>query len=132
MVYMDTTTMTTRTTARPATITMTTTTGRSSTTKSPATTNPVVYWPRTTTTAAPPVQTAVDLDPEDDGRESPSSKVPTARTDHCSPLLMMDVSWPKTKPGQVSKMACPPGTIGEVHSPRLPSSWRRTPLVNKR
>lgn len=115
LVYMDTTTITTRTTARPATITMTTTTTRTTTTKTPATT-PIVYWPRTTTTVAAPIQTVGDVDPEDrDDRESPSSKGPTVRTDYCSPLLMMDVSWPRTKPGSLSKMPCPPGAIGKVH-----------------
>ncbi|XP_056882553.1 adhesion G protein-coupled receptor L3-like isoform X27 [Takifugu flavidus] len=112
MVYMDATTVTTRTTARPATIAMTTTTSRSTTTaKTLAATTPIVYWPRTTTTAAP-VQTVEGLDPEDNGEESPSSKGPTMRTEYCGPLLMMDVSWPKTKPGLVSRMPCPPGTIG--------------------
>lgn len=130
MVYMDATTVTTRTTTRPATITMTTTTSRSTTTtKTPATTNPMVYWPRTTATAAAPVQTVEDLDPEDNGEKSPSSKVPTVRMDYCSPLLMMDVSWPKTKPGLVSKMPCPPGTIGEVD--RADFWWRLTPPVHE-
>lgn len=115
MVYMDATTVSTRTTTRPATVTMTTTTSRSTTTaKTLATTNPVVYWPRTTTTAAAPVQTVEELDPGDNGDESPSSRGPTMRTDYCAPLLMMDVSWPRTKPGLVSRMPCPPGTIGEV------------------
>eukprot|EP00066_Takifugu_rubripes_P015795 XP_011605061.1 PREDICTED: latrophilin-3-like [Takifugu rubripes] len=111
MVYMDATTVTTRTTARPATIAMTTTSRSTTTAKTLAATTPIVYWPRTTTTAAP-VQTVEGLDPEDNGKESPSSKGPTMRTEYCGPLLMMDVSWPKTKPGLVSRMPCPPGTIG--------------------
>ncbi|XP_029696792.1 adhesion G protein-coupled receptor L3-like isoform X10 [Takifugu rubripes] len=111
MVYMDATTVTTRTTARPATIAMTTTSRSTTTAKTLAATTPIVYWPRTTTTAAP-VQTVEGLDPEDNGEESPSSKGPTMRTEYCGPLLMMDVSWPKTKPGLVSRMPCPPGTIG--------------------
>lgn len=110
MVYMDATTVTTRTTTRPATVTMTTTTSRStSTTRTPAATKPVVYWPRPTTMLAP-VQTLGELD---SGGGSPSSRGPTLRTDDCAPLLMMDVSWPRTKPGLVSRMPCPPGTIGE-------------------
>lgn len=114
MVYMDTTTMTTRTTVRPATVAMTTTTSRSTTTRVWATTNAVVHRPRTTTTAAAPVHTAEGPDPEEERAESPSAKVPSARTDYCAPLLAADVSWPKTKPGAVSRMPCPPGTIGEV------------------
>lgn len=109
---MDTTTVTTRTTTRPATVAMTTTTGWSTTTKTVATTNPVVHWARTTTTATGPVQTAEGPDPEED--ESPSAKVPAARADSCSPLLLLDVSWPKTKPGAVSRMPCPPGTVGKA------------------
>lgn len=116
LVYVDTTTVTTRTTARPATVAMTTTIGRSTTsTKMPSTTTPVVRRPRTTTVAAAaPDQKGEGPDPEDRQPESPSPKVPTARTDACGPLLAMDVSWPKTKPGSVSRMPCPPGTIGKA------------------
>lgn len=131
MVYMDATTVTTRTTARPATVTMATTPSRTTTTtKTLATTHPIVYWPRTTTTAAAPVQTVEGLDAEDDGEEPPSPKGPTMRTDYCGPLMMMDVSWPRTRPGLVSKMPCPPGTIGEVQVGA--DLWRLTALVNKR
>ncbi|XP_030286525.1 adhesion G protein-coupled receptor L3 isoform X19 [Sparus aurata] len=113
MVYMDTTTMTTRTTTRPTTLTMTTTTARTTTTKMPATTTAMAQWPRTTSTVVAPVQTLVEgLVPEDDNRAPPSSKLPTIRVEYCNPLVMMDISWPKTKQGMVSKMPCPPGTIG--------------------
>ncbi|XP_054863668.1 adhesion G protein-coupled receptor L3-like isoform X5 [Amphiprion ocellaris] len=113
MVYMDTTTTTTRTTTRPTTVTMTTTTSRTTTTRVPATTTALAQWPRTTTTVAAPVQTLVEgLDPEDDFRVPPSSKLPNVRVEYCNPLVMMDISWPKTKQGMLAKMPCPPGTIG--------------------
>ncbi|XP_022614463.1 adhesion G protein-coupled receptor L3 [Seriola dumerili] len=113
MVYMDTTTTTTRTTTRPTTVTITTTTARTSTTKMPATTAAVAQWPRTTTTAAAPAQTPVEgLVPGDNDRAPPSSKLPNIRVEYCNPLVMMDISWPKTKQGVVAKMSCPPGTIG--------------------
>ncbi|GAA6216263.1 adhesion G protein-coupled receptor L3 isoform X9 [Lates japonicus] len=113
MVYMDTTTSTTRTTTRPTTVTMTTTTARTTTTKMPATTPAVAQWPRTALTVATPVQTLVEgLIPEDDDGAPPSSKLPNIRVEYCSPLMMMDISWPKTKQGVVARMPCPPGTIG--------------------
>ncbi|XP_051799639.1 adhesion G protein-coupled receptor L3-like isoform X2 [Acanthochromis polyacanthus] len=113
MVYMDTTTTTTRTTTRPTTVTMTTTTSRTTTTRVPATTTALAPWPRTTTTVAAPVQTLVEgLVPEDDFRVPPSSKLPNIRVEYCNPLVMMDISWPKTKQGMLAKMPCPPGTIG--------------------
>ncbi|XP_041635076.1 adhesion G protein-coupled receptor L3-like [Cheilinus undulatus] len=114
MVYMDTTTMTTRTTTRPTTVTLTTTTGRTTTTRMPATTTSMAPWPRTTTTVATPVQTVVEgLVPEDDDDGlPPSSKLPNIRVEYCNPLVMMDISWPKTKQGMVTRMPCPPGTIG--------------------
>uniref|UniRef100_A0A3B4ADY4 Adhesion G protein-coupled receptor L3 n=1 Tax=Periophthalmus magnuspinnatus TaxID=409849 RepID=A0A3B4ADY4_9GOBI len=111
MVYMDTTTTTSRTSARPNTVTMTTTTTRAST--STTTTTPVPYWARTTSTPVAPVQTVVEgLDPEEEDRLPPSSNLPNMRAEFCSPMVMMDVSWPKTKQGLVAKMPCPPGTIG--------------------
>uniref|UniRef100_A0A671W061 Adhesion G protein-coupled receptor L3 n=1 Tax=Sparus aurata TaxID=8175 RepID=A0A671W061_SPAAU len=101
------------TTTRPTTLTMTTTTARTTTTKMPATTTAMAQWPRTTSTVVAPVQTLVEgLVPEDDNRAPPSSKLPTIRVEYCNPLVMMDISWPKTKQGMVSKMPCPPGTIG--------------------
>ncbi|XP_071333671.1 adhesion G protein-coupled receptor L3 isoform X3 [Trachinotus anak] len=113
MVYMDTTTTTKRTTTRPTTVTMTTTTARTTTTKTPATTAAVAQRPRTTSTVAAPVQTLVEgLVPEDNYRTPPSSKLPNIRVEYCNPLVMMDISWPKTKQGVVAKMPCPPGTIG--------------------
>uniref|UniRef100_A0A4W6E720 Adhesion G protein-coupled receptor L3 n=1 Tax=Lates calcarifer TaxID=8187 RepID=A0A4W6E720_LATCA len=113
MVYMDTTTSTTRTTTRPTTVTMTTTTARTTTTKMPATTPAVAQWPRTAQTVATPVQTLVEgLIPEDDDGAPPSSQLPNIRVEYCSPLMMMDISWPKTKQGVVARMPCPPGTIG--------------------
>lgn len=115
MVYMDTTTMTARTTTRLTTLTMTTTTARTTTTKTPMTTTAVAYWPRTTSAAVAPVQTLVEgLVPEDDNKAPPSSKLPTVRVEYCSPLVVMDVSWPRTKQGLVSRVSCPPGTIGKV------------------
>ncbi|XP_056225080.1 adhesion G protein-coupled receptor L3-like isoform X11 [Seriola aureovittata] len=113
MVYMDTTTTTTRTTTRPTTVAITTTTARTSTTKMPATTAAVAQWPRTTSTTAAPAQTPVEgLLPGDKDRAPPSSKLPNIRVEYCNPLVMMDISWPKTKQGVVAKMSCPPGTIG--------------------
>uniref|UniRef100_A0A671VY43 Adhesion G protein-coupled receptor L3 n=1 Tax=Sparus aurata TaxID=8175 RepID=A0A671VY43_SPAAU len=86
---------------------------RTTTTKMPATTTAMAQWPRTTSTVVAPVQTLVEgLVPEDDNRAPPSSKLPTIRVEYCNPLVMMDISWPKTKQGMVSKMPCPPGTIG--------------------
>ncbi|XP_023276841.1 adhesion G protein-coupled receptor L3-like [Seriola lalandi dorsalis] len=113
MVYMDTTTTTTRTTTRPTTVAITTTTARTSTTKMPATTAAVAQWPRTTSTTAAPAQTPVEgLLPGDKDTAPPSSKLPNIRVEYCNPLVMMDISWPKTKQGVVAKMSCPPGTIG--------------------
>ncbi|KAM3590472.1 uncharacterized protein V6R79_010430 [Siganus canaliculatus] len=114
MVYMDTTTMTTRTTARPSTLTMTTTTARATTTKMPATTTAMAQWPRTTSTTMAPAQTMMEgaVPEEEYDRPPPSSKVPNIRVEHCNPMVMMDISWPKTKQGMLAKMPCPPGTIG--------------------
>ncbi|XP_035471080.1 adhesion G protein-coupled receptor L3-like isoform X16 [Scophthalmus maximus] len=113
IVYMDTTTTTARTTARPTTITMTTTAARTTAPRTPATTAAVAQRPRSTTTVVAPVQTPVEgLVPEDDDRAPPSSKLPNIRVEYCNPLVMMDISWPKTKQGVVAKMLCPPGTIG--------------------
>uniref|UniRef100_A0A8C4INB2 Adhesion G protein-coupled receptor L3 n=1 Tax=Dicentrarchus labrax TaxID=13489 RepID=A0A8C4INB2_DICLA len=48
-----------------------------------------------------------------------STKMPATTTamaqwpvEYCNPLVMMDISWLKTKQGVLSKMPCPPGTIG--------------------
>ncbi|XP_049423627.1 adhesion G protein-coupled receptor L3-like isoform X2 [Epinephelus fuscoguttatus] len=117
MVYMDTTTMTTRTTTRPTTVTLTTTTARTTTTKMPATTTAMAQWPRTTSTLVAPVHTLVEGlvpgdDDNNDDRAPPSSKLPNIRVEYCNPLVMMDISWPKTRQGVVTKMPCPPGTIG--------------------
>ncbi|KAL7375938.1 hypothetical protein ABVT39_027054 [Epinephelus coioides] len=117
MVYMDTTTMTTRTTTRPTTVTLTTTTGRTTTTKMPATTTAMAQWPRTTSTLVAPVHTLMEGlvpgdDDNNDDRAPPSSKLPNIRVEYCNPLVMMDISWPKTRQGVVTKMPCPPGTIG--------------------
>uniref|UniRef100_A0A8D3AET6 Adhesion G protein-coupled receptor L3 n=1 Tax=Scophthalmus maximus TaxID=52904 RepID=A0A8D3AET6_SCOMX len=102
-----------KTTARPTTITMTTTAARTTAPRTPATTAAVAQRPRSTTTVVAPVQTPVEgLVPEDDDRAPPSSKLPNIRVEYCNPLVMMDISWPKTKQGVVAKMLCPPGTIG--------------------
>ncbi|XP_014898351.1 latrophilin-3-like isoform X4 [Poecilia latipinna] len=113
MVYMDTMTSTMRTTTRPGTVTVTTTTSRTTTTRTPATITAVAVWPHTTTTTPSSAQTLVNaLEPEDDDGALPSSKLPNVRVEYCSPLVMMDVAWPKTRQGTVVKMPCPSGTIG--------------------
>uniref|UniRef100_A0A1A7YJR6 Adhesion G protein-coupled receptor L3 n=2 Tax=Iconisemion striatum TaxID=60296 RepID=A0A1A7YJR6_9TELE len=113
MVYMDTTTSTTRTTTRPSAVTLMSTTSRMTTTRMPATTTAVAHWPRTTSTMVSPVQTLVEaLVPDDSDEALPSSKLPNIKVEYCNPLVVMDISWPKTKQGTVAKMPCPPGTIG--------------------
>ncbi|XP_061620298.1 adhesion G protein-coupled receptor L3-like isoform X2 [Phyllopteryx taeniolatus] len=108
MVYMDTTTTTTRTTTRPTTVTFTT--ARTGTTKMATTTTATT----STWAAAPPrAQTPVGrLGTGDDQRSPPSSRFPNVRVEYCNPLVMLDISWPKTGQGIVAKMPCPPGTIG--------------------
>ncbi|XP_053715438.1 adhesion G protein-coupled receptor L3-like isoform X5 [Synchiropus splendidus] len=112
MVYIDTTT-TTRTSTRATTVSVLSSTPRT-TTRLPITTTPVVQRPKATSTLAPAVQTPVDLDlvENDEKKPPPSSKVPYIRVEYCNPLVMMDVSWPKTKQGVLAKMPCPPATIG--------------------
>uniref|UniRef100_A0A1A8PEI8 Adhesion G protein-coupled receptor L3 n=1 Tax=Nothobranchius rachovii TaxID=451742 RepID=A0A1A8PEI8_9TELE len=113
MVYMDATTSTTRTTTRPSTVTLTSTTTRITTTRMPATTAAMAQWPRATSTMVSPIQTLVEaLLPDDSDEASPSSKLPNIKVEYCNPLVVMDISWPKTKQGTVAKMPCPPGTIG--------------------
>nr|XP_057921875.1 adhesion G protein-coupled receptor L3-like isoform X16 [Doryrhamphus excisus] len=115
MVYMDTTTR--RTTTHPTTTTTTTTftstPARTTTTRIPVTT---AQWPRATSTASPPLQTSEgrSVSGSDDERSPPSSRLPNTRVEYCSPLVMMDVSWPKTRQGMVAKMSCPSGTTGVV------------------
>uniref|UniRef100_A0A3Q3L1S5 Adhesion G protein-coupled receptor L3 n=1 Tax=Mastacembelus armatus TaxID=205130 RepID=A0A3Q3L1S5_9TELE len=83
------------------------------TTNMPATTAAIAPWPRTTSTVVALVQTMVEgLVPEDEERAPPSSKLPNIRVEYCNPLMMMDISWPKTKQGIVAKMPCPAGTTG--------------------
>ncbi|XP_028330490.1 adhesion G protein-coupled receptor L3 isoform X6 [Gouania willdenowi] len=114
MVFMDTSTTNARTTTRPTTTTLSTTTTRITSTKNPATGTVVVPWPRTTTTASPPpVHTLVEgLESDKDDGSLLSSKLPNIKVEYCNPLVMMDISWPKTKQGVIAKMPCPPGTIG--------------------
>ncbi|KAM4714825.1 adhesion G protein-coupled receptor L3 isoform 6-T8 [Anableps anableps] len=114
MVYMDTMTSTMRTTTRPTTVTLTTTTSRTTTTRMPATITAVAVWPHTSSTTASSVHTLVDaLEPEaDNDKVPPSSKLPNIRVEYCNPMVMMDISWPKTRQGTVIKMPCPLGTIG--------------------
>ncbi|XP_016890373.1 adhesion G protein-coupled receptor L3 isoform X11 [Cynoglossus semilaevis] len=113
MVYMDTTTIMAKTTSRPTITTMTTSTVARTTTKMPATTAAAAQWPRPTSTLVAPAQTIVQsLVPEDEDKSPPSSRLPNIRVEYCNPLVMMDISWSKTKQGAVAKMACPPGTIG--------------------
>ncbi|XP_071062596.1 adhesion G protein-coupled receptor L3-like isoform X3 [Pseudochaenichthys georgianus] len=114
VVYMDTTTMMTSSTPRMTTSTRTT--SRTTTAKKPSSTTPatLVLWPRTTSTASPRVHTLVGglLPEEEHSRGPPSSKLPNIRVEYCNPLVMMDVSWPRTKQGTGVKMPCPPGTLG--------------------
>ncbi|XP_056156162.1 adhesion G protein-coupled receptor L3-like [Lampris incognitus] len=113
MVFMDTTT--TRTTTRPTTVTTTTTVANAAaaTTRDVAMTTPISQRPRTTsTTAASPRTPADNFVPEVDSRSPPSSKLPNIRMEFCNPLVMADISWPKTRQGHTTKMPCPPGTIG--------------------
>ncbi|XP_029932413.1 adhesion G protein-coupled receptor L3 isoform X4 [Myripristis murdjan] len=114
MVFMDTTTAM-RTTTRPTTVTMTTTTASTTTTttRAASATTAIAQRPRTTSTMAAPGHTPVEgLVPEDGSRPPPSTKLPTIRVEYCNPLVMSDISWPKTKQGVMAKMSCPPGTIG--------------------
>ncbi|XP_037832386.1 adhesion G protein-coupled receptor L3 [Kryptolebias marmoratus] len=112
MVYMDTTTSM-RTTTRSSTVTLTSTATRTTTTRVPSTTTAAAKWPRTTSTMVAPVQTLIEsLEPEDNNGAPPSSKLPDIRVEYCNPLVMMDISWPKTKQGTVAKMPCPSVTIG--------------------
>ncbi|XP_061665258.1 adhesion G protein-coupled receptor L3-like isoform X2 [Syngnathoides biaculeatus] len=110
MVYMDTTSTTTRTTTRPTTTTVTFTSARTGTTKMAATATPTM----STGAAAPPrAQTPVGrLGTGDDQRPPSSSRLPNVRVEYCNPLVMLDISWPKTGQGNIAKMPCPPGTIG--------------------
>ncbi|XP_029615975.1 adhesion G protein-coupled receptor L3 isoform X6 [Salmo trutta] len=112
IVFMDTTT--TRTTARPATVSMTTTptTSSTTTTRASATTS-VAQRPRTTsTTLPPPLPPAEGNIPEGNTRSPPSSKLPNVGIEYCNPMIMSDVSWPKTRQGLVTRQPCPTGTIG--------------------
>ncbi|XP_015239548.1 PREDICTED: adhesion G protein-coupled receptor L3-like isoform X3 [Cyprinodon variegatus] len=115
MVYMDVMTSTMRATTRPTTVTLTTTTSRTTTTRMPVTTTAAAVWPRTTSTLIPPMHTIVNaLRPEDHDAAPPSASPPHIRLEYCNPIVMMDISWPKTRQGTVIKMPCPSGTIGMV------------------
>uniref|UniRef100_A0AAX7W6V9 Adhesion G protein-coupled receptor L3 n=1 Tax=Astatotilapia calliptera TaxID=8154 RepID=A0AAX7W6V9_ASTCA len=94
-------------------VTTTTTTSRTTTTKVPATTPLVVQLPRTTSAVVEPYQTVLeDLEQEDVNAAPATAKLPNLRVEYCSPLVMMDVSWPRTKQGTLAKMPCPPGSLG--------------------
>uniref|UniRef100_A0A3Q3BRN8 Adhesion G protein-coupled receptor L3 n=1 Tax=Haplochromis burtoni TaxID=8153 RepID=A0A3Q3BRN8_HAPBU len=94
-------------------VTTTTTTSRTTTTKVPATTPFVVQSPRTTSAVVEPYQTVLeDLEQEDVNAAPATAKLPNLRVEYCSPLVMMDVSWPRTKQGTLAKMPCPPGSLG--------------------
>uniref|UniRef100_A0A669DDQ1 Adhesion G protein-coupled receptor L3 n=1 Tax=Oreochromis niloticus TaxID=8128 RepID=A0A669DDQ1_ORENI len=83
------------------------------TTKVPATTPLVVQSPRTTSAVVEPYQTVLeDLEREDVNAAPATAKLPNLRVEYCSPLVMMDVSWPRTKQGTLAKMPCPPGSLG--------------------
>ncbi|KAM9833543.1 adhesion G protein-coupled receptor L3 isoform 8-T12 [Syngnathus typhle] len=110
MIYMDTTTTNTRTTTRPTTTTVTFASARTGTTKMTTTTSVT----SSTGPGAPPrAQTPVGHLGTGDAERSPaSSRLPNIRADYCNPLVMLDITWPKTAQGVVAKMPCPPGTIG--------------------
>nr|XP_061810986.1 adhesion G protein-coupled receptor L3-like isoform X2 [Nerophis lumbriciformis] len=109
MIYVDTTSTTARTTARPATTTLAFTSPRTGTVK----TSTAALIATSTVAAVPPrTQTPVGRLGTGDERSPSSSRLPNVRVEYCNPLVMMDVSWPKTGQGVVAKMPCPPGTIG--------------------
>ncbi|MGH0167676.1 UNVERIFIED_CONTAM: hypothetical protein FKN15_053058 [Acipenser sinensis] len=96
LIYLDTTS--TRTTARSTTITatkatMTTTAGRHA---------------KSTTILIPLEQGIPDITT----RPAPSSQLPSIVTEGCEPVGEPEISWPKTRQGQVAKQPCPPGMIG--------------------
>uniref|UniRef100_A0A674F5J6 Adhesion G protein-coupled receptor L3 n=1 Tax=Salmo trutta TaxID=8032 RepID=A0A674F5J6_SALTR len=100
--------------SRPATVSMTTTptTSSTTTTRASATTS-VAQRPRTTsTTLPPPLPPAEGNIPEGNTRSPPSSKLPNVGIEYCNPMIMSDVSWPKTRQGLVTRQPCPTGTIG--------------------
>ncbi|XP_041115515.1 adhesion G protein-coupled receptor L3 [Polyodon spathula] len=96
LIYLDTTSSrtTTRSTAITATkATMTTIAGRRA---------------KSTTTLIP----LEEGNPDITTRPTPSSQLPSIVTEGCEPLGEPDISWPKTRQGQVAKQPCPPGMIG--------------------
>uniref|UniRef100_A0A8C7H484 Adhesion G protein-coupled receptor L3 n=1 Tax=Oncorhynchus kisutch TaxID=8019 RepID=A0A8C7H484_ONCKI len=85
----------------------------STTTTRASATTPVAQRPRTTsTTLPPPLPPAEGNIPEGNTRSSPSSKLPNVGIEYCNPMIMSDVSWPKTRQGLVARQPCPTGTIG--------------------
>ncbi|XP_019899111.2 adhesion G protein-coupled receptor L3 isoform X13 [Esox lucius] len=110
MVFMDTTT--TRSTTQPTVISSTTTSATSTTTTTTSTTTPVNQRPRLISTTLPPLPPVEGNAPEVNTRSSPSSKLPNIGIEYCNPMIMSDVSWPKTRQGLVARQPCPTGTIG--------------------
>ncbi|XP_077598691.1 adhesion G protein-coupled receptor L3-like isoform X4 [Stigmatopora nigra] len=109
MVYADSTSTPTRTTQRPFTTALPFTSPRTGTIKMTAT----AFAATSTRTLAPPrTQTPVGRLGAGDQRPPSSSKIPAVRVEYCTPLVMTDISWPRTKQGVVAKMPCPPSTIG--------------------
>ncbi|KAJ8008299.1 hypothetical protein DPEC_G00103400 [Dallia pectoralis] len=110
IISMDTTT--TRTTTQPTAVSSATTSTTSTTVTAASTTTPVDQRPRVISTTLPPLPPVEGDVPEVNTRSSPSSKLPNIAVEYCNPMMMSDVSWPKTRQGLVSHQPCPTGTIG--------------------
>uniref|UniRef100_A0A3P9ABV7 Adhesion G protein-coupled receptor L3 n=1 Tax=Esox lucius TaxID=8010 RepID=A0A3P9ABV7_ESOLU len=93
-------------------ISSTTTSATSTTTTTTSTTTPVNQRPRLISTTLPPLPPVEGNAPEVNTRSSPSSKLPNIGIEYCNPMIMSDVSWPKTRQGLVARQPCPTGTIG--------------------
>ncbi|KAL0970303.1 hypothetical protein UPYG_G00240090 [Umbra pygmaea] len=113
IVLMDTTT--TRTTTRPTAVSSTTTstaTTTTTTTTPTSTTTPVDQRPHIISTTMSPLPPAEGNIPEVNTRSSPSSKLPNIGFEYCNPVVLSDISWPKTRQGLLSRQPCPAGAIG--------------------
>lgn len=98
LIYLDTTS--TRTTARSTTITAT-----------KATMTTIAGRHAKSTTILIPLEQGI---PDITTRPAPSSQLPSIVTEGCEPVGEPEISWPKTRQGQVAKQPCPPGMIGNV------------------
>ncbi|XP_033890951.1 adhesion G protein-coupled receptor L3 isoform X3 [Acipenser ruthenus] len=96
LIYLDTTS--TRTTARSTTITAT-----------KATMTTIAGRHAKSTTILIPLEQGI---PDITTRPAPSSQLPSIVTEGCEPVGEPEISWPKTRQGQVAKQPCPPGMIG--------------------